>query len=424
MADYYGDRTIPNRVKPGGDLGTKEYFYTADKKTGLISVHRIVTSNNAQDDVTIGTINPNAASITVNQNASAAEIAHWRKPNNIANAKSTAANVAQKEWSAEPIGSRNPQSPKSQILKTDSTPTELTSTPTDNKKSVTAKNTNLGGTKTGGFGHLRYPKNINETQRDVLIIDMLEYVAQGIGNLGKGKFGIGNKRQSNRKSIGSVVLPIPAGIQATNTVGWQEGTMTAFDAGLAQATLDVLDMDFASLGDTAGGAVAALKSEDKSNLSKLIAQQITNNQGIITRETGQILNPNMELLFNSPTLRDFSFDYKLSPRNTREASEIQKIVNFFKRGMAPIRTKSNLFLKSPMTFRLQYRQRNSGNKKHPFLNAFKECALTSCTVQFTPDGNYSVYRDGSMTSYKMQLAFRELEPIFNDDYETVDGMGY
>ena len=189
MADYYGDRTIPNRVKPGGDLGTKEYFYTADKKTGLISVHRIVTSNNAQDDVTIGTINPNAASITVNQNASAAEIAHWRKPNNIANAKSTAANVAQKEWSAEPIGSRNPQSPKSQILKTDATPTELTSTPTDNKQSATAKNTKLGGTKTGGFGHLRYPKNINETQRDVLIIDMLEYVAQGIGNLGKGKFG-------------------------------------------------------------------------------------------------------------------------------------------------------------------------------------------------------------------------------------------
>ena len=37
----YGSRVIKNRINPGGDLGSKQYFYTIDKKTGEITVTRI-----------------------------------------------------------------------------------------------------------------------------------------------------------------------------------------------------------------------------------------------------------------------------------------------------------------------------------------------------------------------------------------------
>ena len=94
--------------------------------------------------------------------------------------------------------------------------------------------------------------------------------------------------------------------------------------------------------------------------------------------------------------------------------------------MAPIRSKSNLFLKSPHTFQLEYKYRG-GNKSesHPYLNKFKECALQGCAVNYTPNGNYSTFSDGVMMSYQLTLSFSELEPIFNDEYGSgYDNIGY
>ena len=50
----------------------------------------------------------------------------------------------------------------------------------------------------------------------------------------------------------------------------------------------------------------------------------------------------------------------------------------------------------------------------------KECALLGVTVNYMPENTYMTYDDTSMVSYKMDLSFRELEPIFNDDYDQVD----
>ena len=54
---------------------------------------------------------------------------------------------------------------------------------------------------------------------------------------------------------------------------------------------------------------------------------------LLARTVGAVINPNMELLFKGPTLRDFSFTYKLSPRSKEEESII-RIIRFFKQGMS------------------------------------------------------------------------------------------
>ena len=46
--------------------------------------------------------------------------------------------------------------------------------------------------------------------------------------------------------------------------------------------------------------------------------------------------------------------------------------------------------------------------------------MTSFQTDYTPNGNYSTFRDGTMTQYKISLSFRELDPVFNDDYDTLD----
>ena len=103
----------------------------------------------------------------------------------------------------------------------------------------------------------------------------------------------------------------------------------------------------------------------------------------------------------------------MSARSAPEADEIIRIIRFFKQGMAPIRSASNLFIKSPHTFKIRYIH-DGGD--HPFLNKFKECALKNMTVNYTPEGNYATFRDGKMISYQITMSFQELVPVFNDDY--------
>ena len=60
-----------------------------------------------------------------------------------------------------------------------------------------------------------------------------------------------------------------------------------------------------------------------------------------------------------------------------------------------------------------------------FLNKIKMCALQSFDVQYTPDGSYMTYEDGSMTSYQVSMSFGELNPIYQEDYDTdTRSMGY
>ena len=84
----------------------------------------------------------------------------------------------------------------------------------------------------------------------------------------------------------------------------------------------------------------------------------------------------------------------------------------------------NLFLKAPNTWRLRYI--NSQGNDHEYLNRFKECAMMSSTVNYTPDGSYATYSDGSMVSYQLTVNFQELEPVLGQDYDELpdDSIGF
>ena len=237
-------------------------------------------------------------------------------------------------------------------------------------------------------------------------------------------FGWG-KRNPNRKPQGTVVLPIPGGISDTSQVSWGQDKMGPLDTALANIAMEGIE-------GGAGGAVDQLEREAniakgagadvKDALKKQIAGQATGTGAqLLTRTEGKILNPNMELLFKDPSLRPFNFTWKLAPRSKDEALDVIKIIRFFKQGMAPTRSARNLFLESPMTWRITYM--NNGSP-HKYLNKFKECALQSFTVSYTPDGNYATFEDGIMTAYQITMNLTELEPVFSNDYDGVPGLGY
>ena len=57
---------------------------------------------------------------------------------------------------------------------------------------------------------------------------------------------------------------------------------------------------------------------------------------------------------------------------------------------------------------------------HSGLNRFKETALTSMSVDYTPNQNYATYYDGTPVAYQVTMTFKELVPIYNEDYGQLD----
>ena len=292
------------------------------------------------------------------------------------------------------------------------------------KKSAEMKD--AAGTRTNfpggrGINPLVFPVAIRDTTQDVIKFNMMKYSPKPITMGGEGKkFGIGDRKRNDQDIIGSVVLPIPGGIQDNNQVSWGQDEMDAVQAELANIALQGIKRGPGAAVDAnleAAKKVAGNTGEAGTALANQLAGMASGNARLLTRTTGAILNPNMELLFQAPVLRPFSFSFQLAPRSKKEAETVIKIIRFFKQGMAPIRSKSNLFLKSPHTFQLSYKyRRNSKDQEHPYLNKFKECALQGFNVQYTPQGNYATFSDGVMMQYQISMQFTELEPVFNDEY--------
>ena len=140
---------------------------------------------------------------------------------------------------------------------------------------------------------------------------------------------------------------------------------------------------------------------------------------LLARTEGNVLNNNLELLFKGPTLRPFNFSFNLSARSLDESRMIKKIIRAFKQSSAAQKTPGGLFLHAPNTYKLQFISGKT-NKTHEFLPRIKECALLGVNMNYMPENSYMTYDDTSMVRYTMSLSFKELEPIFNDDYDKED----
>ena len=144
----------------------------------------------------------------------------------------------------------------------------------------------------------------------------------------------------------------------------------------------------------------------------------------LARQGGKVLNPNAEMLFQGPVIRDFGFSFVMIARSQNEGEEIRAIIKFLKDGMAP-KFRSTTFLESPDIFTLEYK---SGNEILNTVNRFSPggLALTTMRVDYAPNGYWSAYRDSQPVAIKMDLDFTELRPIYQGDQMAIEGdnVGY
>lgn len=281
------------------------------------------------------------------------------------------------------------------------------------------------GTGSGASILLRYPLRVPNLGYDFIRITAFEYkpgegAALSLTNPNRGN------RRGNR--LETIILPMQPNFSESNAVGWGGDKINPLQMMGAQAASGLIESignaDFSAALNTLNMTGEDLKNaiEDPKTSPAITAYFAGQAVGanILTRTTGTVLNPNLELLFSGPNLRTFQFNFRMTPRDHDESLMIKKIIRTFKKNMAVKKSSSKLFLETPNIFQLEYiynADGPNGGQQHPYLNRFKMMAMTSFNVNYTPDGTYMTYgRDGSLTAYDISMAFGELEPIYADDY--------
>ena len=294
---------------------------------------------------------------------------------------------------------------------------------------------------------LRYPKASIGKNDDFLQIKVIEYKPPGLSAGSAGSFALGTTEQALQGSIqnpkSTIILPMPQSVADSNSANWGENTLNAALAAGIVAGKNVVEGEdpFSSImkegGDLFRKAGAALatgtgQKTASSVFSKLAIQALTGQDttitGLISRETGAIVNQNVEMLFQGVNIRTaFQFTFDLIPRSQGEAEEIKTIIRTFKQEMTPRKgatgsTGGGFFVKSPNVFQIEYR---TGAKPHPFLNKFKPCALTNMSVNYSGSGQYSTFNDATPVHMILTLSFQELSPIYAEDYQNIkEGVGF
>ena len=251
----------------------------------------------------------------------------------------------------------------------------------------------------------------------------------------------------------TIMLPIPQDLSNTTAAGWQGKAFTG--------------MGRAAIAAVAGGnnAFALQKAGDFSGNIKALQDSLTSNvlnlvpgvggaldvNDISGSARGVVLNPNAELLYDSPELREIGMSFKMVPRNAEEAAIIRTICQTFRRAALPTwgaaggegvgddfsfkdkvtyetkgensgatargnegQISGENFLRVPHLCKFTFMK---GNKPHQWLAQYKPCAISNVVVNYTPDNTYATYSDGSPVATEIRLNFQETKLIFSDEVE-------
>ncbi len=338
--------------------------------------------------------------------------------------------------------------------------------------------------KINGGQVLQYPVDLDTSIQDYFEIQIFKYrpakVLPGITRTSQGygiksnKQGVNNEtnkgsittqsgtdysyaasRRQNRQNQrleelqGTIQLPMPSDIKDGNRVEWGGERMDSLQGQLSDSIIT-------SMGDNALGQGAAGKdfSATAGDALDAVAKTVQNTgfrrrqqlqlmaaasktlgltvdvDQALNRKFGVVQNPNLELLFTGPQLRDFTFMFRFSPRSSDESAKVRMIIRALKQHMAtkknPKRgakseSTGNWLLGTPDVFKLRYIKAKT-QQDIKGLNKFKTCALKSINVDYTGGlGRFAAYDEDSqpITTF-VTLTFGELVPLYDQDYMEFD----
>ena len=123
---------------------------------------------------------------------------------------------------------------------------------------------------------------------------------------------------------------------------------------------------------------------------------------------GYALNPQFEMLYNGTDLREFQFDFTMTPRSVDEALMINEIIKKFKyHGSPAFLSGQGRYIVPPSYFDITFKFNGTTNDWLPQIST---CVLKSFDIDYTGGlETWSTFSDGSPVQVRMVLVFAELE---------------
>ena len=233
----------------------------------------------------------------------------------------------------------------------------------------------------------------------------------------KSKIGVSSAFNNTHRITDSVAMYLPPSVEDTTTANYNDSKTGI--AGFLVAT------GVAAQGGDAAKIAKSLVAGTEGILGDMAAKSIgavaelagaEGGEALVKKAFGEADNPYMEVLFDSMSLRTFTYNFNMAPRSQAEAFEIQRIIQLFRFHMAPeLRPGINRYLGLPSQFDIHYMflSRDGNTSENNYYNRVATCVLQDCKVNYTPNGVKS-FEDGGPTATTMSLTFKEIELLTKD----------
>ena len=283
---------------------------------------------------------------------------------------------------------------------------------------------------------VRYPASSPiSPDTDYVSIDFFNYIkpfsdpamkeAKGTGGLYQsfGAFSEEALTKERAEGFKSILLFMPEDVQTQYGANWGGVGVGVGQANAAAFIGGKTGLDFGkAFGNTFEATTGGLKTLGydvaKQALNKGLGGSLTTNQ-LMGGVSGTIINPNVELMYEAPELRGFNLNFKMMPRSETEAKNIFTICQTLKKAMLPSfggkvanTFESGALLTIPKIVSAKFM---TGNKLNKYVTQYKPCAITNVNINYTPDGSYATYEDGSPVATLLSIQFKELKLIFENE---------
>lgn len=211
------------------------------------------------------------------------------------------------------------------------------------------------------------------------------------------------KRNTQQLAL-AIALFMPDGITANYNHEYDALSVTAATGGLGFAAQALSAKE---------GLVNQLNPFISEAASKVASRILGNDEfaklGLFAT-TGMVTNPQLETIYTSPKLRQFTFDFRLIPRNATESALIRNILWALKYFSSPqiVDGTGGRFLVPPAQFEIEFY--DGQNNSNGYLFKTKKCVLEGISVDYSPNG-FATFADGAPVETRLQLNFLETSII-------------
>ena len=244
-----------------------------------------------------------------------------------------------------------------------------------------------------------------------------EDLQNSINNIKEGSRVLSLKRRPTRRLDTCIAMYMPATLNVTYGSAYLDQAISPLASGAADAVQNFLETNSLQSAFQAGKKKITEDIKRRTILSTLglvDALGITGAREAFEISAGEVITDRMELAFKQVRRRIFTYNFKMLPKNSREADEIRNIIKMFQVNMLPEmkRGRQLTTMNFPNTFDIRYMYNGSDND---YIHRVSTCVLTDMTVSyggdkfktFTPHNT----QGAPVVETSLNLSFKELELI-------------